>query len=98
VWENLVGADVEKSFTAAGFEVEVKDDIGTEWREYLEERTPGMSKKLLQLARLRCQRDDIVRDHGQALYEHVEANLHGEVFQFLGKLKPVAYVLRPATA
>jgi ubiquinone/menaquinone biosynthesis C-methylase UbiE len=97
VWENLIEPDVEQAFSAAGFQVEVKDEIGTEWREYLDERTPGMSKKLLQLARLRRQRDDIVRDHGQALYDHVEANLHGEVFQFLGKLKPVAYVLRPTT-
>jgi hypothetical protein len=27
---------------------------------------------------------------------HVEANLHWEAFQLLGKLLPVVYVLRPA--
>jgi len=44
----------------------------------------------------RRQRDDIVREHGQDIYEHIEANLHWEVFQFLGKLEPVVYVRRAA--
>ena len=27
------------------------------------------------------------------VFEHIEANLHWEVFQFLGKLLPTVYVL-----
>jgi SAM-dependent methyltransferase len=37
---------------------------------------------------------DIVLEHGQDIYEHIEANLHWELFQFLGKLEPLVYVLR----
>jgi hypothetical protein len=68
--------------------------VATEWREYAEERMRPASRALLQLARLRRQRDAIVADHGEDIYRHVEANLHWEVFQFLGKLLPVVFVLR----
>ena len=74
-------------------EIERKDIIGTEWREYGEEHTQPASRALLRLSRLRRQREDIVAVHGQDIYEHVEANLHWEAFQFLGKLEPVIYVL-----
>ena len=70
--------------------------IGTEWREHAEERTQPVSRALLRLARLRRQRDDIIAEHGQDIFEHIEANLHCEVFQFLGKLEPIVYVLRAA--
>jgi hypothetical protein len=33
-------------------------------------------------------------DVGANIYDHIEANLHWDVFQFLGKLLPVVYVLR----
>jgi len=52
-----------------------------------------VSKALLQLSRLRRLRDEIVSAHGQDVYDHIEANLHWEVFIFLGKLEPVIYVL-----
>ena len=55
-----------------------------------------MSRALLRLARLRRQKQVIVADHGQDIYDHIEANLHWELFQFLGKLEPVVYVLRIA--
>jgi hypothetical protein len=70
--------------------------VGTEWREYVEERTQPVSRALLRLARLRRQRDHIIAEHGQDIVEHVEANLHWELFQFLGKLQPIVYVLRAA--
>jgi hypothetical protein len=34
-----------------------------------------------------------VRWRGQEIYDHIEANLHHEVFLFLGKLEPVVHVL-----
>ena len=95
VWRNLDESVVEGRFADAGFRVDVKDEIGTEWREYLEEAEATGSSRLLHLARLRRRRDEIVAEHGQELYEHVEANLHWEIYQFIGKLRPVAYVLRP---
>jgi SAM-dependent methyltransferase len=91
---NLAEGTIEAAFAEAGLAIEEKDVIGTEWREYLEERGQSCSVALLRLARLRRQRDTIVADHGYDIYRHVEANLHWEVFQLLGKLRPVVYLLR----
>ena len=70
--------------------------IGTEWREHAEERTQPVSRALLRLARLRRQRDDLIADHGHDVYDHIEANLHWEVFQFLGEGEPIVYTLSAA--
>jgi ubiquinone/menaquinone biosynthesis C-methylase UbiE len=93
---NLDRIALELSFERSGLLAESVRLIGTEWREYAEERTQPVSRALLRLARLRRQRDDIIANHGQDIYEHIEANLHWEVFQFLGKLEPIVYVLRAA--
>lgn len=53
-----------------------------------------MSRALLRLSRLRRQRDALVERFGQDIYDHVEANLHWEAFQFLGKLLPTVYILK----
>jgi len=90
---NLVAGNVEAAFNKARLEVAVKDEIGTDWREYAEERSQPASQALLRLARLRRQRDNIVKQAGRDIYSHIESNLHWEVFQFLGKLLPVIYVL-----
>lgn len=91
---NVQRDSMESAFRDAGFAVEHVDEIGTEWREFAEERTQPGSKALLRLARLRRQRDAIVAWRGREVYDHIEANLHYEVFLFLGKLEPVVHVLR----
>jgi SAM-dependent methyltransferase len=91
---NLIEANVEAAFVRAGFAIERKDVIGTEWREDTEERTRAVSRDLLRLSRLRRQRDSLVHRFGQDIYDSVEANLHWGIFQFLGKLLPTVYVLR----
>ncbi len=91
---NLDQANVQAAFARAGFEIELRDAIGTEWREHLEERDGTASRALLRLSRLRRRRDELTSRFGPEIYEHVEANLHWEVFQFLGKLQPTVYVLR----
>ncbi len=53
-----------------------------------------MSQALLRLARLRRQREAIVERFGLDIYDHVEANLHWLVYEFLGKLQPTMYILR----
>jgi hypothetical protein len=68
--------------------------IGTEWREHVEEQRGAVSRALLRLSRLRRQREALVQRFGQEIYDSVEANLHWEVFQFLGKLLPVVYILK----
>jgi hypothetical protein len=93
---NLDEGNVERAFRGVGLEIERKEIIGTEWREYGEEHTQPASRALLRLSRLRRQHDDIVAVHGRGIFEHIEANLHWEVFQFLGKLEPIVYVLRAA--
>lgn len=89
-------AAMEHAFTEAGFAVERVFDIGTEWREHAEERTQPTSRALLRLSRLRRQRDEIIAWRGQEIYDHIEANLHYDVFLFLGKLEPVVHLLRKA--
>jgi ubiquinone/menaquinone biosynthesis C-methylase UbiE len=94
---NLVEGTVEAAFSRAGLAVTRKEVIGTEWREYAEERTSPVSRDLLRLARLRRQRDRIIQTAGEEIYRHIESNLHWAVFQFLGKLLPTIYVLRKTT-
>ncbi len=91
---NLNEVHLLSSFHRAGLSVDRREPIGTEWREYREEREPIVSRKLLQLARLRRRRSDIVAEFGRDICDHVEANLHWELFQFVGKLLPIIYVLR----
>jgi hypothetical protein len=94
VLTNLDAPTLEMAFVAAGLEIEQTDVIGTEWREYAAERTQPVSRALLRLARLRRTRDQFVARHGEDVCAHVEANLHWELHQFLGKLAPTVYVLR----
>lgn len=91
---NLVEADLEAAFAATGFGISVKHVIGTEWREYLEERDQMVSRSLLRLARLRRTRDLVVGRYGQDAYRTAEASLQWEVLQFLGRFVPVIYVLQ----
>jgi hypothetical protein len=91
---NLEERNIEAAFAAAGLAIEDRDVIGTEWREYAEERTQPVSRSLLQLARLRRQRASVVANHGEDIYRHVEANLHWEAFQLLGKLRSIVYLLQ----
>jgi SAM-dependent methyltransferase len=95
--DNLVQGNVEGAFHRAGLVVVAKDDIGTEWREYAEERSKPASQALLRLARVRRQRDQIVEQAGEDIYGHIESNLHWLVYQFLGKLLPTIYALRKST-
>jgi ubiquinone/menaquinone biosynthesis C-methylase UbiE len=94
VASNLVERNVEEAFDRAGLTIESKDAIGTEYKEYTEERTQAASRTLLRIARWHRLRRSVVESHGQDIYNHIEANLHWEVFQLLGKLQPTVFVLR----
>lgn len=93
--ENLSRDAVEAAFPAAGLQLAATYEIGTEWREWEEERSQPVSIALLRLARLRRDHARFVAAHGEEIVAHVEANLHWEAYQFLGKLLPIVYVLRP---
>ena len=90
---DLVESDLECSFAVAGFTIKIKHVIGTEWREYLEERDQVVSLELLRLARLRRSRDRVVDRYGQDAFRTAEASLQWGVHQFLGRFVPVIYVL-----
>ena len=94
---NLVEGDLEAGFDAAGFVVVRKHVIGTEWREYIEERNQVVSHELLRLARLRRSRDCVIERYGQDAYRTAEASLQWGLHQFLGRFVPVIYVLAGAS-
>jgi SAM-dependent methyltransferase len=92
--QNLERAWVEEAFEEAGFRVEQLEEIGTEFREYDEERTQPVSESLLRLARLRRRRGEVIQRFGRDRYNVTEASLHWLAYLLLGKLEPVAYVPR----
>jgi cyclopropane fatty-acyl-phospholipid synthase-like methyltransferase len=92
--QNLERAWVEAAFNQAGFRIERLEEIGTEFREYEEERTQPVSDSLLRLARLRRRREELIRRFGREKYDLWEASLHWLAYLLLGKVEPVAYVLR----
>ena len=92
--QNLERATVEGAFEHAGSSVERLEEIGTEFREYDEERTQPVSESLLRLAQLRRRREEVIGRFGKDKYDLMEASLHWLAYLLLGKLEPVAYVLR----
>ena len=94
VARNLDRAGVEAAFERAGLRVETLDEIGTEFREYEEERSQRVSDSLLRLARLRRRRAEVVERFGAEKFELMEASLQWLAYLLLGKLEPVLYVLR----
>jgi SAM-dependent methyltransferase len=96
VIRNLDRAGVEAAFVHAGLRVETFDEIGTEFREYEEERSQRVSDSLLRLARLRRRRAEIVARFGAEKFELMEASLQWLAYLLLGKLEPLLYVLRVA--
>jgi SAM-dependent methyltransferase len=94
---NLDEALLEAAFRQGGLTVVRKDVIGTEWREYEEERAQPVSRELLRLARLRRRRAELVEEHGREAYDLAQASLHWKAYQLLGKLQPTMYVLECTT-
>jgi ubiquinone/menaquinone biosynthesis C-methylase UbiE len=91
---NLDRATVEAAFGQAGFRIESADEIGTEFREYEEERSKRVSDSLLRLARLRRRSAEVIDRFGSDKYNLWEASLQWLAYLLLGKLEPVTYVLR----
>lgn len=94
VVDNMIEADLEATWCRHGLTITEKVIVGTRWREYLEARDHLVSRDLLRLARLRRQRDEIVAEYGQDIYNLTEASTQWAVHQFLGRFVPVIYVLR----
>jgi hypothetical protein len=84
---------VEAAFAQAGLQIERKDVVGTEWREFAEEHDHSAWRDLLRLARLRRQRDEVIERFGKSIYDRAVGGLQWPVFQLLGKLQPTVYLL-----
>jgi SAM-dependent methyltransferase len=84
----------ERCVAEAGFRIIVRDEIRSEWREYLEETGPGKtSRQLLHAARLLRDRDRFVEALGHVGYEVELADSLWGVYQMVGKLSPRVYLL-----
>jgi SAM-dependent methyltransferase len=80
----------------AGLEIERREELGSEWREYLEESGPGKtSRQLLHVARLLRDEERFRELLGDVDYRVSVADRLWGVYQMIGKLSPRVYVLRP---
>ncbi|MFN8441579.1 MAG: class I SAM-dependent methyltransferase [Caldilineaceae bacterium] len=87
---DAIGQVVEQQ----GLLISEKDVIGSEWREWWEENGVNTtSKQLLQIARMRRDRANLISKMGEANYEIELANCYWGVYQMLGKLEPTCYVI-----
>jgi SAM-dependent methyltransferase len=85
----------EETARAAGFAIEVRDPIGSEWRERtLEDGGSDIVASLLRVSRMRRREEALVREHGRDLYEAGVAGDIWGVYQLLGKLCPTVYRMR----
>lgn len=93
---NMTTDAFEAACQGAGLRVAVRDTIASEWREYWEETGAGTtSRQLLRIARMRRDRERLIAELGLAVYESELANCHWGVYQMLGKLCPMMYILEP---
>jgi ubiquinone/menaquinone biosynthesis C-methylase UbiE len=94
---NMDDAYFEATARTAGFAIEAKDVIDSEWRERLaEEGSHDAIDDLLRVARLRRNRAALVARFGEARYESALGDNVWGTYQFLGKLRPTVYLLRRA--
>lgn len=93
--ESMSTDAMESVATNEGFEIEVRDVIASEWREsWIETGDMTIATDLLQIARMRRAEHEMVEHIGRAQYEAELAVRLWAVYQLLGKLVPVAYLLR----
>ena len=92
--QNMSFATIAQAVEAQGLSIIEKDVIGSEWREWWEENGVNTtSKQLLQIARMRRDRANLIGEMGEANYEIELANCYWGVYQMLGKLEPIMYCI-----
>jgi len=93
--ERLSVADFEATVAAAGFEVESLEVTGSEFVEASQE-AGTVPNYLLQVSRLRRDKDRLVTELGEVPYRAMYANALWSIYRLIGKLEGRVYVLRPA--
>jgi len=91
--ERMSIAGFEDAVGAAGFSVESVDVIGSEWAEASEEAGIG-ANYLLQVARLRRAKPELIDELGEIAYRAMYSNALWSIYQMIGKLEARVYVLR----
>lgn len=92
--QNMSFATIAQAVEAQGLSIIENDVIGSEWREWWEENGVNTtSKQLLQIARMRRDRANLIGEMGEANYEIELANCYWGVYQMLGKLEPIMYCI-----
>jgi SAM-dependent methyltransferase len=84
---------VEEAIASAGFEIERRVEIGSEWGEHAEEREGKPGRRLLWAARLLREPERYVERFGEAHYRTMLADCLWHVGAMTGKLSRRAYVL-----
>lgn len=93
--ESMSPDNFELAARRTGFEVVAKEVVDSEWRERSAESGDGrLERDLLAVARLRRSREALVRHYGSGRFEAMYANHLWSIYQMLGKLQTIAYLLR----
>jgi SAM-dependent methyltransferase len=90
---SIDGAAIEAAIAGAGLMTLERVVFGTEWGEWLEERTGANGRRLLHLARLLREPDRYVSRFGRPAYDLKVADALWHVFGMIGKLDRRAWVL-----
>jgi SAM-dependent methyltransferase len=88
---------VEEAFARAGFAIEQRIDLGSEFGEYSQEQTGKPAQQLLHVARLRRDPERYIAQFGRANYDIMLADAHWHVYRLLGKLSSIVWVVRKAS-
>ncbi|MDA0988424.1 MAG: class I SAM-dependent methyltransferase [Chloroflexi bacterium] len=83
----------ELAIASAGFHVDERIDVGTEWGEWAEERSGAENLRLLHTARLLRSPDGYAEQFGQRAYEIMLGDALWHVYAMIGKLSRRVYVL-----
>ncbi len=88
---------LEVAAEQAGYRLETRVVVGSQWREAWEEDGTGRTAaQLLVAARLLRAQNEMLDELGPDLYRLELANALWGVYQMIGKLEPRIYVFRPA--
>ncbi|HEY3140206.1 MAG TPA: hypothetical protein VGJ86_03705 [Acidimicrobiales bacterium] len=92
--ENTDRRRFEQTIVHAGLRIEHRDELRSEWREHAEERSDGrIGRQLVWAARLLRDPGRFKATLGEAAYAGELANCFWGIYQMIGKLSPVIYVL-----
>jgi len=95
--EPIGGADpqpIEAAFPAAGFQVEKRIELGSEWGERAQEETGAGGRRLLHAARLLRDPERYIAKFGQAAYDIMLGDCLWHVYRMIGKLSGRVYLLK----